>query len=202
MSRHPLPNPTAQPGWHPFTILRILAVAGGVVSAAIGTAIAADPLPPSGTPTTPSAAVKDVALARSALAAIDAATDLKGVNLVVSVVDGIAVIGGPVASEKQSRRAEEVVRGVTGIVDVRNSCFVAAGPDPLLRSVAQRMGSTLPPRPTLYQVPGVLTNHLTPPAPYAEAIENRAVAMAATTSRETVVALKPPVEPGILGPPL
>src|SRR5262245_32998796 len=164
MSLHVLPNPTPRRGRRRFTILCILAAGVGSVSA-IGIANAADPVPVSGGVTAPaspaSPATGDVVLARSALAALDADPDLKGVNLVVSVVDRVAVIGGPVATAKQAKRAEEIVRGVPGIADVRNTCFVSAGPDPLLRSIAERV-SSLPPRPMMYELPGVLTNHLTP----------------------------------------
>ncbi len=89
--------------------------------------------------------ISDVVLARAALAALDAEAELKGVNLVVSVVDGVAVIGGPVPSTAVSRRAERIVRGVEGMKEVRNTCFVSTGPDPLLKAVAVKAGSSLPP---------------------------------------------------------
>jgi hypothetical protein len=65
-----------------------------------------------------SSAVGDVALARSALAVVDSDPQLRDVNLVVSVVDRVAVIGGPVPSEEAGRRAEVLVRGVPGIAAV------------------------------------------------------------------------------------
>jgi hypothetical protein len=203
MSLHPLPEPTPRHGRRPFAILRILTVAAGVAAAAVGIATAADPAPATGKAAAPaSPAVADVVLARSALAALDADADLKGVHLVVSVVDRGAVIGGPVSNARQSRRAEEVVRAVPGIADVRNNCFVALGPDPLLRSLADRMGSTLPPRPTLYTLPGVLTNHLTPAAPLPESAPVDPATFAAADPPVPVVVRKPAGEPGVLGAPV
>src|SRR4051812_14780184 len=75
--------------------------------------------------------MSDVILARSALTAIDADPQLREVNLIVSVVDRVAVVGGPVASAEVGKRAETVVRGVSGIADVQNRCFVQEKPDPL-----------------------------------------------------------------------
>ena len=84
-------------------------------------------------------AISDVALARSVLAAIDADPVLKDVNLIVSIVDRAAVIGGPVVSEDVKKRVEQVVRGVAGVESVKNVCFVQTEPDPLLRAIAQRL---------------------------------------------------------------
>lgn len=93
------------------------------------------------------ASTNDVALARAALAALDADPALKDFNLVVSVVDRVAVVGGPVGTTAQKDRAAELVRGVPGVRDVRNGCFVQAGSEPLLRSnlSASRPLPVLPP---------------------------------------------------------
>ena len=133
---------------HPLRSVSLRTLTGAAclaLSGAAGILVAGDPLNPSASrPSAPSAASKpitisDVTLARSALVAIDANPDLKGVNLIVSVVDRGAVIGGPVSSEKLRRRAEEVVRSVPGITSVKNTCFIQADPDPLLRAVANRL---------------------------------------------------------------
>jgi hypothetical protein len=147
--------------------------------------------------------VSDVVLAQAALAAIDGDADLKGVNVLVSVVDRMAVIGGPVASNRQSQRVEQLVRAVPGIVDVRNTCFVALGPDPLLRSVAEKLGSSLPPRPTFVELPGVLTPELTLSLPNSIPVpatpDPNTVAAVPTT---TVIARKPTAESAVLGAPV
>ncbi|MBN9118199.1 MAG: BON domain-containing protein [Planctomycetes bacterium] len=126
-----------------FATLRTLA--GTAALAVVGTAgalFAGDLLPPASPAAMPPAkpvAISDVALARAVLAAIDADPVLKDVNLVVSVVDRGAVIGGPVATEEIKKRAEAVVRAVTGVESVKNVCFVQPDPDPLLRAVTERL---------------------------------------------------------------
>jgi hypothetical protein len=159
--------------------------------------MAAEPVPPASA----APGLSDVVLARSALAALDAEIELRGVNLVVSVVNGVAVIGGPVPSAAISKRAERVVRAVEGMKDVRNTCFISTGPDPLLKAVAARAGSTLPPRPVMADLPGVLINPL--PAPVSPFPANTVVVAAEPNS--TVVAQKPPFGAGIgniLGAPV
>jgi hypothetical protein len=92
---------------------------------------------------------------------MDADPVLKDVNIIVSVVDRSAVIGGPVSSEDVKKRVEEVVRSVRGIESVKNTCFVQADPDPLLRAVIERLRPG--PKPTdLSTLPGVA---LAPSAP-------------------------------------
>ncbi|QJW93419.1 BON domain-containing protein [Frigoriglobus tundricola] len=130
---------------HPLRSVSLRTLTGAAclaMSGAAGLLAAGDPSaprPPAQSAVANPIAMSDVALARSALAAIDADPDLKKVNLIVSIVDRGAVIGGPVATEQIRRRAEEVVRGVPGIKSVKNTCFVQAEPDPLLRAVANRM---------------------------------------------------------------
>jgi BON domain len=207
MSQHPLPAPHARRGRFPFAILCSLALAAGS-ALVVGLASAADAQPPAAAPKPPATPdLSDVMLARTALTALDAEPELRGVNLVVSVVDRVAVIGGPVPTPAAAKRAEQVVRKVEGITDVRNTCFVAAGPDPLLKAVADRVGSSLPPRPVMAELPGVLTNQLTPPAPvspFPPAAVPDAVAGAGKPGGSTVVTLRPPLAGGVgvLGAPV
>jgi hypothetical protein len=100
-----------------------------------------------------SSAMSDVALARSALALVDSDPQLRDVNLVVSVVDRVAVIGGPVPSDDVGRRAESLVRQVSGIKAVKNHCFVQSGPGALIRAAA---GSLPERQPFLTDLPGIL----------------------------------------------
>ena len=204
MSQHPLRQSTSRHARRSFAILCTFAaaVAFAVWLASAGRhAVAADPNPGVNTPGSP--VLSDVMLARSALAAIDADAELKGVNLVVSVVDRVAVIGGPVATTRQAKRAEEVVRAVPGIGSVKNTCFVTPVPDPLLKAVADRLGSTLPERPVMAELPGVLTGTIPPPSPFppggAATDTNRVAAKPGT-----VTAMRPPlsVESGFLGAPV
>jgi hypothetical protein len=179
----------------PFAILRIFAVVAALAGFA-SAAMAVDPTPPSSA----APGLPDIVLARSALAALDAEAELKGVNLVVSVVDSVAVIGGPVPNIAVSRRAERVIRAVEGMKDVRNTCFISTGPDPLLKAVAVKAG--LPPRPVMGELPGVLTNQL--PAPVSPFPPNTVAS--AIEMDSTVVAQKPPLSAGntgnILGAPV
>jgi hypothetical protein len=197
MSQH---TPFATPGPHrrfSFARLRSLAAAAGLAGFA-SIAVGADSAPPASA----AAGLSDIVLARSALAALDAEAELRGVNLVVSVVDGVAVIGGPVPNAAISRRAERIVRAVEGMKDVRNTCFVSTGPDPLLKAVAVKAGPMLPPRPVMGELPGVLGNQ--PPAPVSPFPSNTVVAAAETDS--TVVVRKPALPAGgpssILGAPV
>src|SRR5207247_2404782 len=109
------------------------------------------PAVPEAAPAAPAAprpippAVTDVTLAPAALATLDAAPRLRDVAVLVSVIDRVAVIGGPVPTADHSRLAEQLVRQVNGIADVRNRCFVAARPDPLIRAVAGRLLATRSP---------------------------------------------------------
>ena len=148
--------------------------------------------------------VSDVLLARSALTAFDADPMLRDLNLIVSVVDRVAVIGGPVPSAEHGKRAEAVVRGINGpdgkpmVAEVRNRCFVQAGPDPLLRAIAARVG---PPRLPAADLPGIA---LTPRAEvFTTPFEPPPAVVEPGT---TVVARKPLIVPpdvaGILLPPV
>jgi hypothetical protein len=198
MSLHPTNNRHGLPRRSPLAALRTLAAAAGIGLAA-NLAAAADPLPPP-QPAADAPQVSDVVLARSALAALDADPELRGVTLVVSVAGRVAVIGGPVANARQARRAGEVVKAVPGIAEVRNTCFVSPGPDPLLRAVADRLTSSLPPRPVMFDLPGVLTGAVAaaPPAPFP----GPRVAAPNAAAPGTVVSLKPSADVGILGAPV
>jgi hypothetical protein len=166
--------------------------------------VAADPpvSPVSGRP----AGVADAIVSRSVLVAIDADPELRGVNLVVSVVDGVAVIGGPVPSQAIAKRLEDVVRKVPEIKEVRNGCFVASGPDPLMRAVAERLGSPAN-RSAMPELPGVLTAPKPPvwasPAPAGFQNPNT---VALASPGNTVVVRKPSVlssdGTGVLGAPV
>lgn len=181
----------------PPSLLRALAAAGCLaVAGAPGSS--ADPVPPAAKPV----ALADVALAREALIALDADPVLKNVNLIVSVVDRGAVIGGPVASDEIKKRAETVVRGVPGIASVKNTCFVDADADPLMRAAAARLKN--PPAPdAVPALPLVLPPSAAPATlpPFAPAAPTDLVALKPGTE---VVTQRPPLGPpvGLLGAPV
>jgi hypothetical protein len=131
--------------------------------------------------------MSDVILARAVLAAVDADPQFKDVNLVVSVVNRVAVIGGPVASADVGKRAEAAVRKVTGVAEVKNHCYVEARPDPFLKAVAERVGAA--PRPLLADLPPVVPPPRTG-TPAAAVPPETALAAASPVETE-VVAQKP-----------
>ena len=64
---------------------------------------------------------------------------LKNINLMVSVIDGGAVVGGAVASDAMSARVSQLLHTVPGITDVKVSCWVPTVEDPLRKMVAARL---------------------------------------------------------------
>lgn len=144
-------------------------------------------------------AVSDVVLARSALNAIDADPVLRDANLLVSVVDRVAVVGGPVPTVDHGKRAEAIVRRVAGIVEVRNRCFVQDVPDPLLRAMSSRPPASV----KLTDLPGVV------PSPKTGQVEEYSPALganslAAVGPTEKSVVARRPANPGdsVLLPPV
>jgi hypothetical protein len=119
------------------------------LAATLGLAAALAAADPARSPRT-----SDVVLARAALKALDDDPQLRDVNLVVSVVDRVAVVGGPVPNPDAAKRAERVLRDkVPGLADVKNRCFEQKGGDPLIRMIADRRADPLPIRDGL---PGVI----------------------------------------------
>jgi hypothetical protein len=90
---------------------------------------AAPPAPPA------AAADPDAALEVKAKAALAAEPGLAGLALMVSVVDRIAVVGGPVPDAGVAARVEAAVRKVPGLTDVRVSCWVPVADDGQLRKL-------------------------------------------------------------------
>jgi hypothetical protein len=204
MSQHPVDAPQTRRTRFPFAVPLALAAAAGLglavrfAPAATGVFAGPEPLPvPASAPAgaADAARLAEVALARTALAAIDADRDLKGVNVVVSIVNRVAVVGGAVSGPRQAKRVEEVLRSVPGIADVRNNCFVSAGPDPLHGPLADKLVSQLPQRPTLFDLPGVLTGTVAPSVP-------QSTLMATADPANPVVVRKPSMEENVLGEPV
>jgi hypothetical protein len=143
------------------------------VTAVVPTAAPAAPAPvaPAPVPRRPvPIAIAEVTLASSVLAALDADPMLKDTNVIVSVVDRGAVIGGPVTSEDVKKRVEAVVRGVPGVESVKNLCFVNTDADPLLRAMAERLKpgakpAQPPPLPGVALSPSAPVGSLPPFAP-------------------------------------
>ncbi|MDY3552749.1 BON domain-containing protein [Gemmata sp. JC717] len=142
---------------HLLTSTPLRTVAALAWAATAGQLFAADPLPPAA-PVVKTVTLAELTLGSAIQVAFDADPVLRNVPIVVSVVDRGAVIGGPVASAEVMRRAEAVARAVPGVESVKNTCFVDAAPDPLLRALASQMKPGN--RPTGAALPGVVV----PPA--------------------------------------
>jgi hypothetical protein len=180
----------------PPSLFRALAAAGCLaVAGAPGNS--ADPVPPTAKPV----ALSDVALARDALLALDADPVLKNVNLIVSVVDRSAVIGGPVTSDEIRKRAEAVVRAVPGIAHVKNTCFVDADADPLMRAAAARLKA--PPAPDALPVLPLVVPPSAPPGALPAFPPVAPSDLVALKPTNEVVVQRPPLGPpvGLLGAP-
>ena len=177
----------------PIRSLALTALAG---TFAFSTAPAADPA------ALRSPAISDVVLARSALAALDADPVLREVNLLVSVVDRVAVVGGPVASADRGKRAESIVRRVPGIVEVKNRCFVQESPDPLLRAMSERYPATAR-RVQASDLPGVVASPKTGVVDeFAPTLGENNLAMVEPAEKSVVA--RRPMNPGdsVLLPPV
>lgn len=147
---------------HARPIRAAVAVAVGLCFPAI--AVIADPPRPS-----PIAAPdSDAILALNARAAIAADPALADLNLLVSVADRVAVVGGPVPDAALSGRVEAVLRKVAGLTDVKVSCWVPAAADPLQEMVGNRLKTaSAPPTATaVASLPPVLgIRNFAPPTP-------------------------------------
>jgi hypothetical protein len=127
---------------------------------------------------------------------------LKDVNLVVSVVERGAVVGGPVTSEDVRKRVEVVVRGVPGVESVKNVCFVTTDGDPLLRAMAERLKpgtrpTSPPPLPGVALAPTVPAGYLPPVPPDPES-----ELLAGIQRSNKVDAQYVPLPPSVLGAPV
>jgi hypothetical protein len=132
----------------------------------------------------PTATDADAHLAVRAKSALAADPQLAGLTLLVSVVDRIAVVGGPVPDAQYPARIEAVLRKLPGLADVKVSCWVpAGGVDPLTKMVGDRLkGDSLPsvvvaPRPAAPPAASI------PPLTVAARPANRAVTVQRMAAR-------------------
>jgi len=73
---------------------------------------------------------------KTALAADSA---LKSLSLMVSVQDGVAVVGGPVPSSAVNDRLTSTVKAIPGVTEARVNCWVPAGENPLPLAVKAKL---------------------------------------------------------------
>ena len=84
----------------------------------------------------------DTSLEQRVAAAL--ATDPPTGRLTVSVVDRVAVVGGPVPDAATKRTAEAAVRGVDGLAAVRLNCWVPLSTDPFAERVKANLAPAKP----------------------------------------------------------
>ena len=109
-------------------------------------AVPADPVVGAAGAAGTDSAGRDWRLVIDARRALLADKKLAGLNLGVSVRDGVATLWGPVPSPDLARRAEVRLRQVTGISDVVSECTLFKPADPLPAQVAAALrDSPLPP---------------------------------------------------------
>lgn len=106
----------------------------------------------------PAQPVSDVELALKVRNALAAEPDLAGLNLLISVRDRVALVGGPVPASAVPARIETVLKALPGLDGAKVSCWVATADDPLQKLVADRMkappaGPLVPPLALPVQVP-------------------------------------------------
>lgn len=116
------------------TLTRFLIAAAG---AALGLAAAAPAAPPDPLPRATGRG--DLELTLRVKSALEADPALKGLNPVVSVVDRVAVVGGPAPSDAAIARLTDVLRTVPGLTDARVRCWVETPDDPLKTLAAARI---------------------------------------------------------------
>jgi hypothetical protein len=122
-----------------------------------GTLTAADPF---------AAPESDAVLTVKVRGALAADKELAGLNLLVSVADRVAVVGGGVPDKELADRAEKAARSVKGLKEVKVECWVASVDDPLTKLVGDRLKEPVPAAPPKPRLPPMLS--LAPPERRAE----------------------------------
>ncbi len=144
------PRPTLRPLFVKFGLVTAVAVAGVVASAQ-----------------PPAARSADATLALRVRQALDDHPALRPyqLNLLVNVVDGVVVVGGPVPDAKLAEAVEGAVKAVEGVARVKVSVWQLAAPrsDPL----AMKFDEKLNPKPTPPTTPAVTLSVPTDPRPTA-----------------------------------
>ena len=100
----------------------------------------------------------DAKLAMKVKAAFGADRDVGGLNLFVSVLDGVVAVQGPVSNETVKDRIRDLATAVPGVATVKVDCFVISEEDPLKREIAKRL-APVPKGETPKAIP-VATGHL------------------------------------------
>ncbi|MFO0938910.1 MAG: BON domain-containing protein, partial [Gemmataceae bacterium] len=81
----------------------------------------------------------DAKLALKVKSAIAADPEIGGINVFVSVLDGVVAVQGPVESAAVKEKLQKLVSTVPGVATVKVDCFVLAAEDTLKKEVAKRL---------------------------------------------------------------
>ena len=109
----------------------------------------------------------DGELTRRVQSALASDPNLKHRSLVVSVVDGVAVVGGPVASSEESTRVDRLVRAIPDLTDVKLSTWVPTIEDPIKKRITEQLrgDSVRPPVGESRPIARVTVQRYEPPIP-------------------------------------
>ena len=106
------------------------------VALLLGPCAAADPF---------AAPESDAVLTVKVRGALAADPELAGLNLLVSVADRVAVVGGGVPDQELAGRIETATRSVKGLKEVKVECWLASVADPLTKLVGDRLKDPIAP---------------------------------------------------------
>lgn len=81
----------------------------------------------------------DTKLAVAVKSAFAADPALAKSNLLVSVLDGVVAVQGPVGDASDIDRVKALTRALPGVAGVKVDCHVLAGADPLTKAIAERL---------------------------------------------------------------
>lgn len=150
------------------------------------------------------AADADPMLAMRCRRLVAADLSLGGLALTVDVINGVALVGGPVPSADVGPKVEALLKGVAGLEAVKVACWVPATADPLIARVGDKLRAAAEPparrgdgaaeRPALDLPPLRLVPHAEPP-PVVSAVAAPVAPPVATVTRYAAAA-------GLLGEPV
>lgn len=184
----------------PRTVIRLAVAAGLTLATAPGFAgdapFGVAPAPPE----------SDQFLAMKTKAALGLDRSLAGLNLIVSVVHGAAVIDGQVPDPALIPRIEAAARRVPGLASVTVKCWAAAAEDPFAKLVGTKLTAPPPaPAPVQTGVPPLVLS-LPPdrvePRPAPVNVAAKPAEAGPGTGTVTVQKLTPPATAGFLLDPV
>jgi osmotically-inducible protein OsmY len=152
----------------------------------------------------------DIALTQRVEAAIGADAMLHSARLVISVVDGVAVVGGPVDSVQAQQRLTQIVRQVPGLRDAKISTWTSrperraawsSAPYPTPSLSVPQLASAVIPNPDPRTGGRIVSQRFTLPPLLLEPVVRQQPATTPLTTPSAYSPLPPPAPPAPNGPP-